>query len=309
MLLAVGAAHIDRRGQVSGRYLPGASNPGTMREEIGGGVFNALRNATRHGVHGALMSLRGGDAASEAVGRAIDEAGIEDLSASFLDRTTPSYTALLDEEGELIAGFADMGLYDIGFAKQIRRRKFRDAVGRAEAILCDANMPEAALLALMQASAGKPVNAVAISPAKVTRLAPCLDRLACLFMNLREARTLSGRPADAMPANIAAAIRGMGLASAVITAGSHPLVGFDLAGMFELVPAAPRQVADVTGAGDAIAGATTAIMMQGLPLRQAVRYGMAAAMLTLESRNVVATYSDQDFADALALVGEARAVA
>ncbi|TIL61678.1 MAG: carbohydrate kinase, partial [Mesorhizobium sp.] len=42
-ILAVGGAHIDRRGQVSGPYVPAASNPGTMREDVGGGVFNALR--------------------------------------------------------------------------------------------------------------------------------------------------------------------------------------------------------------------------------------------------------------------------
>ena len=44
-LVAAGAAHIDRRGRVSGPYVPAASNPGSMREEIGGGAFNALRNA------------------------------------------------------------------------------------------------------------------------------------------------------------------------------------------------------------------------------------------------------------------------
>ncbi|TIS30162.1 MAG: carbohydrate kinase, partial [Mesorhizobium sp.] len=74
----------------------------------------------------------------------IDEAGIADLSAVFLDRTTPSYTALIDSEGELIVGFADMGLYDLAFPKQIRRAKAREAIAEADAILCDANLPTAA---------------------------------------------------------------------------------------------------------------------------------------------------------------------
>ncbi|TIR65476.1 MAG: carbohydrate kinase, partial [Mesorhizobium sp.] len=43
-ILALGGAHIDRRGQVSGPYVPAASNPGIMREDVGGGVFNALRS-------------------------------------------------------------------------------------------------------------------------------------------------------------------------------------------------------------------------------------------------------------------------
>lgn len=95
-LLAVGGADIDRRGQVSGVYVPGTSNPGTLSEEVGGVVFNALRNAVQRGIGAALLSVRGGDGAGEAVGRAIAAAGISDLSAVFLDRTTPSYTALVD---------------------------------------------------------------------------------------------------------------------------------------------------------------------------------------------------------------------
>ncbi|RVA44036.1 carbohydrate kinase, partial [Mesorhizobium sp. M7A.F.Ca.US.001.01.1.1] len=91
-ILAVGGAHIDRRGQVSGAYVPAASNPGTMREDVGGGVFNALRSAVRRGVSASLMSVRGGDPAADTVSRAIAGAGITDLSAVFLDRTTPSYT-------------------------------------------------------------------------------------------------------------------------------------------------------------------------------------------------------------------------
>ena len=103
-LFAAGGAHIDRRGRVSGTYVPGASNPGIMREEVGGGVFNALRNAVRRGCAGSLLSLRGGDIAGETVARAVRQAGIDDLSATFLDRATPSYTALVEANGDVVAG-------------------------------------------------------------------------------------------------------------------------------------------------------------------------------------------------------------
>src|SRR5690606_18404850 len=103
---------------------------------------------------------------------------------------TPSYTALLDAEGELIAGFADMGLYDAGFPRQMRRRKLREAADRADAVLCDANMPAPAIAELIGAPGVQQVHAIAISPAKVIRLQAVLPFLACLFMNAREARTL-----------------------------------------------------------------------------------------------------------------------
>ncbi|BCG80878.1 carbohydrate kinase family protein [Mesorhizobium sp. 113-3-3] len=308
-ILAVGGAHIDRRGQVSGAYVPAASNPGTMREDVGGGVFNALRSTVRRGVSASLLSMRGGDAAGDTVSRAIAEAGIADLSAVFLDRTTPSYTALIDSEGELIVGFADMALYDLAFPKQMRRSKVREAVAAADAILCDANLPSAALERLVSLAAGKPVYAIATSPAKVVRLIPVLGALALVFMNRREAVVLAGVNANAGERDVVDGLRCSGLANGVVTAGGAPVLGFDETGAFSILPPAPRKIADVTGAGDALAGATIAALLRGLPLRQALREGVAAATLAIESANAIPDFTAASFAEALALVPDAREVA
>ncbi|TGQ54028.1 carbohydrate kinase [Mesorhizobium sp. M1C.F.Ca.ET.193.01.1.1] len=306
-ILALGGAHIDRRGQVSGTYVPAASNPGIMREDVGGGVFNALRSVVKRGVSASLLSVRGGDAAAETVASAIAGAGIDDLSVVFLDRTTPSYTALIDTEGELIVGFADMGLYDLAFPKQIRRAKVREAIAGVDAILCDANLPTAALERLVAQAGGRPLFAIAISPAKVVRLAPLLGDLSLLFMNRREAAALAG--ADMSGRDLVDAVKRLGLAAGVITAGSAPVLGFDQSGVFAIDPPAPRQVADVTGAGDALTGATVAALLRGLPLRAALREGVAAAMLAIESAEAVPSFTAAGFAQELALVPEAREVA
>jgi sugar/nucleoside kinase (ribokinase family) len=68
-------------------------------------------------------------------------------------------------------------------------------------------------------------------------------------------------------------------------------------------------VADETGAGDALAGATVAAMMHGKPLREALREGIAAAGLTLSSPKAVAEISERALAEALTLVPEPQAVA
>ncbi|TKB21381.1 MAG: carbohydrate kinase [Mesorhizobium sp.] len=306
-ILALGGAHIDRRGQVSGAYVPAASNPGVMREDVGGGVFNALRSVVKRGVAASLLSVRGGDAAAETVASAIAGAGIADLSVVFLDRTTPSYTALIDSEGELIVGFADMGLYDLAFPKQIRRAKVREAIAEADAILCDANLPTAALERLVAQAGDRPIFAIAISPAKVVRLAPLLGNLSLLFMNRREAAALAG--ADMSGLELANALRRVGLTAGVVTAGGAPVLGFDASGVFAIDPPAPRRVADVTGAGDALTGATVAALLRGQPLRAALREGVAAATLAIESAEAVPAFTASSFAQALALVPEAREVA
>jgi sugar/nucleoside kinase (ribokinase family) len=313
-IFAAGGAHIDRRGRMAGAYVPAASNPGTMCEDVGGAAFNALRTAVRRGAAGALLSLRGGDGAGETVARAIAQAGIEDLGAVFLDRGTPSYTALLDSTGELVVGFADMGLYDLAFPRQVRRAKVREAVAAADAVLFDANLPTEASARLMELAAEKPVFAIATSPAKAVRLRPLAGRLALVFMNRREAAVLAGwdgtdRDCDAPAAELAAALRGAGLKAGVATAGSGAALGFDAEGTFTIESPAPRHVADVTGAGDALAGATIAAMLCGRGLREALREGMAAALLAVESPAAVPDFDAAAFRAALALVPPAHAVA
>ena len=66
-LLGIGGAHVDRRGRMSAPYIPGASIPGSMQEETGGGVFNALRAAVQFGVACGLISVRGGDSAASPI--------------------------------------------------------------------------------------------------------------------------------------------------------------------------------------------------------------------------------------------------
>lgn len=303
-ILAVGGAHVDRRGQMTSPFVPGASIPGTMREDVGGGAFNALRTAVQRGAKGAMLSLRGGDAAGDTVARAIAAADIVDLSAVFLDRATPSYTALLDSAGDVVAALADMQLYEMAFPKQLRRAKVREEVEAADAVLCDANIPAAGLQRLAALAEGKLLFAIAISPAKAVRLTEVLPALACLYMNRREAAALAGMGGDDAVEAIIDRLRSQGLTRGVITQGGQPTIGFDAFHCFSVTPPAPRKVADVTGAGDALAGAMTVALLGGKPFGEALREGMAAALLALESATSVPELAGQAFAETMALVPE-----
>jgi pseudouridine kinase len=304
-ILAVGAAYIDRRGQVSGAFAPAASNPGTMREAVGGAVFNALCCAVRRGVSGSLLSVRGGDVLADTVSRAIAAAGIADLSVVFLDRRTPSNTTLVDSDGALIVGLADMTLYDLALPKQIRRAKVREAISTADAVLCDANLPSTALERLVALAAGKPVFALAVSPAKAVRLAPVLGSLALVFMNRREAIALADVGIGAAEQDIIDGLRRAGLKGGVVTAVDGAVQGFDEADAFSILP--PRKVSD--SAADALAGATVAALQRGLTLRAALREGVAAAMLASEGAELVPAFTAASFAEALALVPEVQNLA
>lgn len=302
-LLAIGGAHIDRRGTMTAPFVPGASIPGVMREEIGGGAFNAAGNAVRHGIDVSLVSVRGGDEAGARVAAALASRGIEDLASVYLDRATPSYTALVTAEGDVVAALADMGLYDLALAKELRRAKAREAARGCDAVLFDANLPETAAEKAVALAGDKPAYALAISPAKAVRLRDVLSRLDLLFMNRREAAALCGAGPETDAGRLSAALRGTGLRGAVVTDGPNPVVAFRGEEVFGVLPPPVAAMADATGAGDALAGTVIAALLTGSPLAEAVRRGVAAAAITVTSQTAIAPYDARTFAETLAATG------
>jgi sugar/nucleoside kinase (ribokinase family) len=176
-ILVLGGAHIDRRGRISGTTAQGASNPGSWFEEAGGGGFNAARNLARLGFDVTMISPRGGDPTGEMVGEAADFAGVNDRPFVFLDRKTPSYTAIIERDGNLVIALADMDLYRMFVPRRLSIRSVRDAFVATDLVLFDANLPEDTLASITaRAKAlGKPVAAIAISPAKAIKLKPCME--------------------------------------------------------------------------------------------------------------------------------------
>ncbi len=283
-VLVCGGAHVDRRGRIAGRTAPGASNPGAWFSEAGGGGFNAARNLSRLGHAVTLISPRGGDAEGDLVAAAARQAGVTDRPFVFLDRATPSYTAILENDGNLVIALADMDLYRQFTPRRAQMRSVRDAIAAADLLLCDANLPEETIAALIGQArdCGRVTAGIAISPAKAVRFRPALERLDFLFMNEAEACALTGaRAADLR--EWPAMLRDIGLAGGFVTRGGEALVGFSGPDMVIGKPPVLDMIQDVTGAGDALAAGALFGLMNGSGLAEAMRLAIACASITLQS--------------------------
>lgn len=276
-VLALGGAHIDHTGRLEQAHRPGASNPGDWESRPGGGVFNAARNLARLGHEVTLVAPRGGDAAGERVGDAAEAAGVIDCPITFLDRATASYTAILEPDGNLVTALADMEIYDRLPPRRLLTARFRRMVEAADLILCDANLPADTLatLGIIARKRRLPLAAIAVSPAKVVRFADALSDLELLFMNAAEAATLTDGAADA-----AGALAGRRLRGGVITAGPAPVRAFRGDERIEISPPALPELADVTGAGDALAAGFLDALIRGADLATCLGRGIALAQLT-----------------------------
>ncbi|ACP25413.1 possible Sugar kinase, ribokinase family [Sinorhizobium fredii NGR234] len=305
-ITVLGGAHLDRRGRIGGMTVPGASNPGTWFEEAGGGGFNAARNLARLGHRVRMISPRGGDRAGEMVAAAATAAGVIDCPFTFLDRNTPSYTAILENDGNLVIALADMDLYALFSPRRLQQRATRERLAASDLVLMDANLPPETLTALVDATAGsnRILAGIAVSPAKVVRYRQSLAGLDFLFMNEAEARALTGAEAAAVE-EWPSLLRSQGLSGGVVTRGGKAAVAFDRNSNCLAVPPALPALADVTGAGDALASGFLAARLGGTGLAGCLRHGIAAAVITLHSPFAVAVeMSAGNLARVLALVPE-----
>lgn len=305
-ILVLGGAHMDRRGRISGTTAPGASNPGSWFEEPGGGGFNAARNLARLGHQVKMVSPRGGDAGGDMVAAAAQAAGIDDRPVVFLDRKTPSYTAILENDGNLVVALADMELYKLFTPRRLSVRALRDAIEAADLVLCDANLPDDTIRALARTArpAGRITAAIAISPAKVVRYRGALDGIDYLFMNEAEAEALAGTRAN-KPQDWPRILADQGLHAGAITRGRQQTIAFSQGQVFGLAPPPVDEISDVTGAGDSFAAGMLSAILRGLPFAEAMRHGAAAAVITLQSPLATAENLSSDQLNAvLGLVGE-----
>lgn len=305
-LIGIGGAHIDRIGRTIGAHLPGTSNPGRLSENVGGGVFNALRVAAlRKAGSIAIVSERGADSAGALIEQAIEAAGITDLSGVSQEASTATYTALLDQTGELITALADMTIYGDALSGHLRQQPILAAIADASAVLIDANISETAVETICEAARG-PVFGIAISAAKVARLKASARAFDIVFMNHHEARLLSGEQDIHLAARHC--VETIGFKNVVVTQGERPVLIVHASELWSIeVPKA--NVVGVTGAGDALCGGTVAALLRdpNLHLTQtlpnAVREGIACANLTLgKAGPLCPAIATNAFADALTMV-------
>jgi Sugar kinases, ribokinase family len=112
-------------------------------------------------------------------------------------------------------------------------------------------------------------------------------------MNAAEAKALTGA-SPACPAEWPAILRGVGLGGGIVTGGSGPIVAFEGEAAAMLTPPHLDIVADVTGAGDATAAGFLSAWLRGTPLTEALREGVAAALITLETPSATAAALSPD---------------
>lgn len=299
-VVCIGAANLDRKLRTLAPLQLGTSNPASAEEVFGGVARNIAENLTRLALPAALLTALGTDAAGRALADHAEAAGI-DMRGSLhvTDCATGTYTAVLDDRGEMTVALADMALYDrLTPAFLASRQPQRTA---AAMTVADLNLPRDAI-SLLLADARReavPLIIVAVSQPKMARLPADLHGLRLLILNRGELETRVGHalPTEDDVAAACRAVQAQGARDVIVTCGGQGVFHTG-AGKLAWLPAQQVEVVDVTGAGDAFAAAVCWSLYQGSDdLGLACRRGLKVAAMTLESPDTVSPVLAADVLD------------
>lgn len=280
-VVVVGGTNMDVVARTSAPLVPATSNPGRTRISPGGVGRNIAACLGLLGAPVRLVSAVGDDAFGDAALRATVECGVDVGAVRRMPGATGTYTAVLDDRGELVAAVSDMEVID-----QLEL----DSLPLADAalVVVDGNLAhaQAARAVAAAAEAAAPVAFEPVSVAKAARLADLVRDLFLVTPNADELAALTGRPTAEWRASVTDLhargnqhvwVRTGADGSWMCSRGQEPVH----------LRAVPATVVDVTGAGDAMLAAWIAAWLRGADPVAAARKGHRAAAATIESPHTV----------------------
>lgn len=290
-VLVIGSAGIDIKGRPWEAVEWETPNLGRVRNSVGGVARNIAENLSRLEIPTVLLTAVGKDAAGRRVIRTCERAGID---CSYIRQIpggrTGTYVALLHPDGQLHVAISDFEIISHVDSEYVRNHEH--LLQNAQMIVIDATLSEETLETIFELAAHYDVRVAAdpTTPALAGRLCPFIDQLYFVVPNSRETVTLCGLPAPATDRDtaleVARSLVVMGAKLAVVTMGAEGLAYAD-GGGGGFIRAIHTKVVDTTGAGDAFSGAAIFGLLNDVPVDEAMRLGITAASLTLESRHTV----------------------
>jgi len=296
-IVCLGAANLDRKLRSNATLKMGTSNPARQDESFGGVARNIAENLARLSTPVSLITVIGDDTSGKALLAHAETAGIDVRGTLRLQGVcTGTYTAVLDDHGEMMLALADMALYDSLTPAFLDSRQPQRNV--AALTVADMNLPMETLQLLLADAARDaiPLVIVAVSQPKMARLPQDLHGLRLLILNQGELETRVGRAVRTEAELLAACreVQAQGAQDVIVTRGGTG-VAYTTPGGLAHLEAPDAHIVDVTGAGDAFSAAVCWSLFHGSDdLSLACRRGLRLSAMTLECEETVCPYLSAD---------------
>lgn len=285
-IICIGGANLDRKFHVKGTVQLGTSNPSSSTFSVGGVGRNIAENLGRLGHDVTMLTTAGKDS---------DWQAIQEASEAFMnlryveqlpDASTGSYTAIMDEKGELALAVANMDVYDLLLPSLLKQHE--SMLMNAGCFIIDLNCPKETVEYIQNIAIAReiPLVIVPVSSPKMNRLPYSLKGVTWFICNTDEAEAIVGHAIHTEKdyANALQHLLNAGITHAVITAGSKGVFAATNAiGPRHFAAKQITKIEDVTGAGDAFVSGVIHSWLTKQPFEACIDAGLTNAKNTLAS--------------------------
>jgi pseudouridine kinase len=285
-VICIGGANIDRKLHVKDKVQLRTSNPSYTSQNAGGVARNIAENLGRLGMDVSLISTSGLDTDWSFIAESSSLYMNLDTVTQFPEKSTGSYTAVLEPNGELIIALADMQVYEAITPDLLL--KHDTLLSQAKCIMVDLNCPKDTIQFLCHFAKNHqiPIVLIPVSSPKMSRLPEQLDGVTWLITNRDESETFFNTEIKNEEdwKSVLEKWLTLGISNVVVTNGKKgSMIGNKEEGIYHVPSIEISEIIDVTGAGDAFSSAVIYSWLEGNPLVEIAKAGTINASKTLQS--------------------------
>ena len=280
-LLVLGASIMDIFGFSTSNYRAYNSTPGKIKMSFGGVCRNIAENSARIGINTKFLSVLGDDECGKSILEHSREIGynMED-SMIIKGASTPTYLAILDENGEMVSAISDMKSLNAMTEEFIDSKK--ELIKNAKYVVVDSDNPK--ILSYILKNFSKETNFILdpVSAEKATWVKDMIKDFHTIKPNRHEAEILAGFPIKDTEDLIRASnyFLSLGIKKVYISLDSEGIF-YNNGKQCGKVKALDVIVKNVTGAGDSFVAGIGHGYMNKLDEVDIVKFSMAMSIITI----------------------------
>lgn len=280
-LLVLGASIMDIFGFSTSNYRAYNSTPGKIKMSFGGVCRNIAENSARIGINTKFLSVLGDDECGKSILEHSREIGynMED-SMIIKGASTPTYLAILDENGEMVSAIADMKSLNAMTEEFIDSKK--ELIKNAKYVVVDSDNPK--ILSYILKNFSKETNFILdpVSAEKATWVKDMIKDFHTIKPNRHEAEILAGFPIKDTEDLIRASnyFLSLGIKKVYISLDSEGIF-YNNGKQCGKVKALDVIVKNVTGAGDSFVAGIGHGYINKLDQVDIVKFSMAMSIITI----------------------------
>lgn len=280
-VLVYGASIVDITGFCKVNYKTHNSNPGMIKISYGGVCRNIADNMARVGVNTKFISLIGDDEPGKSM---IDHAAnlgycMKD-SMVLKNSGTPTYMVILNGEGEMVSGLVDMaGIEEADTEFIDSKAAFFE---NAEYVFVDADAPDILEYMLQRFHTKTKFILDPVSAAKAYNVRHLIKYFHTVKPNIHEAEEFVGFKIknDDDLREAAARLHKQGVVNVFISLGEDGIF-YSAENKQGRIRAKNVKAINVTGAGDSLVAGLGYGYMNGLSIKDTIKYAIAMSVLTV----------------------------